>query len=433
MSADFRDQVRAAAPRPSAAPDVDAMWRRGKRMRAARRRAAVLLVAVLGIGAWAVARSEFAADLVDTNRPNVIGPARLWDDYSTGWTELPTPPEVRAGAASVWTGAELLVWGGCEPEVEDDCVPTADGFAFDPRARTWRTLPRAPLAESPAGAAWTGEEAVFLVGGDQPRVRGQAFNPATGAWRTIAPAPLAPRLGGVDVWTGSELIVWGGGSPGSPSTMSGAAYHPGSDSWRPIPDAPIGLNSASGMWTGGEMLVFGSLLDGRNIADTPTSVGAAFDPSTNQWREMATSQLSPQATSAVWAGGRMVAWDYEVRSQEYDPVTNEWTDPLRMPLEFSECYPESAEVDGVVFAFFCGRAALYDAAADDWDEIQGGPLEAEIRTGSGPQKLWRFAELVPTDEVVLLAMEGITVDKGEVCYGCPGSPAALWAYRLPAG
>ncbi len=74
-------------------------------------------------------------------------PAAAGSDEETtdGWTELPLPPEVRAGAAHVWTGTKLIARGGCAAEVQDDCEPTADGFAFDPATETWRELPEAPI------------------------------------------------------------------------------------------------------------------------------------------------------------------------------------------------------------------------------------------------------------------------------------------------
>lgn len=111
------------------------------------------------------------------------------------------------------------------------------------------------------------------------------------------------------------------------------------------------------MWTGREMLVFGSLLDGRNYAATRTSVGAAYDPSIDAWRELPPSALSPQATTAAWAGGRVVAWDYEVHSQDYDPQKDTWSTPQRMPLEFSECYPGLGGVHAA-----CGPVAGSDLA-----------------------------------------------------------------------
>jgi hypothetical protein len=103
----------------------------------------------------------------------------------------------------------------------------------------------------------------------------------------------------------------------------------------------------------------------------------------------------PQATTAAWAGGRMVAWDYEVHSQDYDPQKDTWSTPQRMPLEFSECYPDSVAFDGLVFAFFCGRAAIYDPSTSAWQEIRGGPLEEEVWSDAYRDriKVWRFASL----------------------------------------
>jgi hypothetical protein len=349
--------------------------------------------------------------------------------FDAGWTELPPPPEVRDGAAPVWTGRELIVWGGCDPaRLDADCYPTDDGFAFDPSTRAWSRVPPAPGTGIDPEVVWTGREALFFYA-EGWKVKGMAYDPAAETWRPLPNAPLQPRFGAVHVWTGSEAIVWGGGRPTDHIAATGAAYDPSSDSWRQLADGPVGLNLASGTWTGKELLVFGSLLDHRNLAETDTSVGAAYDPVTDTWRELPPSRLSPQATSALWLGDRMLAWDYEVHSQTYLPQRDAWTDPQRMPMRFSECYPDSALVDGRVFAFFCGQAALYEPATAEWRPVHGGMLRDELEGGAGPYALWRFAELVPADESLFLLAEGITVDDGEVCYGCDGSPRSFWAYR----
>ncbi|HEV8564121.1 MAG TPA: hypothetical protein VGR41_04355 [Actinomycetota bacterium] len=355
-------------------------------------------------------------------------------ELAEGWTELPMPPEVRDGAARVWTGTELLAWGGCAPDVEDDCKPTADGYAFDPARRAWHALPEAPVASSGADGTWTGEEAIFLRFRDGRRLDGAAYDPATDAWYRIGAAPIRAEYGTAEVWTGSELVVFGGGERHERSTANGAAYDPKTDAWRRIAEAPIGLNASSGMWTGREVLVFGSLLDNRNHAATTTSVGAAYDPDRDRWRELPPSALSPQATSAVWVGDRMVAWDYEVHSQEYDPTRDEWTSPVRMPLDFSECYPASVPVRDFVFAFFCGRIALYDSEPGMWSEIHGGLIDEEIWSKAYERylKVWRFADLVSTGDVVFLSAQGLTLNaKGVACYGCAGAEESFWAYRPP--
>lgn len=266
-------------------------------------------------------------------------------------------------------------------------------------------------------------------------LRGVAYDPDEEMWRLIARAPIRETYGGVRVWTGKELIVWGGGGRGTPHAVRGAAYDPASDSWRRIASAPLGLNLSSGVWTGDLVLVFGSLLDRRNHAETPTSVGAAYDPETDTWREMPPSALSPQATSAVWLGDRMIAWDYETTSQEYDPVTDRWSAPIDLPLGFNECYPDSAVVGDLLLAWFCGNAAVYDEPTDTWQRIDGGPLDERIWSDAYERyiQLWRFADLVPADDVLVLSAEGITLNnKGIACYGCEGSPDSFWVYRPPA-
>jgi hypothetical protein len=277
---------------------------------------------------------------------------------------------------------------------------------------------------------WTGSEALFLFGQDEDHSYddGFAYDPSAGSWRTIASAPVSPPVA-VAVWTGAEVIVWGGGRGEGETATQGAAYDPTTDTWQRIADAPIGLNLASGVWTGDRLIVFGSLLDNRNRAATDTSVGAIYDPASDSWQEMPPSQLSPQATSAAWAGDRMVAWDYEVHSQEFDPSTGIWTDPIKMPLQFSECYPDSVGVASHVFAWFCGDAALFDAV-DGWRRIHGGMLEPTIGNGGASYRLWRFAQLIPAGDVVFFEAEGITITKsGTPCYGCPGSPTSFWVYR----
>jgi hypothetical protein len=359
-----------------------------------------------------------------------------WSGYSEGWSKLPAPPEQRNGDAWVWAGSELLVAGGCDPDVVDQCQATQATLAFDPAARSWRSVQPSLWPMADADAVWTGAEALFLqTNGEDEPIIGQAYDPSADEWRPLAPAPLNRAYGVLTVWTDNELIVWGGGNRSDPR-LQGAAYDPAADTWRRIADAPFGLNLASGVWTGHEMVVvFGSLLDGRNRAATPTSVGEAYDPATDRWRELPPSALSPQATSSALVGDELVAWDYAAQSQAYDLARDRWSAPLRMPFAGSECYPDSTVVAGLLFAWFCGKAALFDEATSAWQRIEGGPLDEIIHSDAyeSDLQLWRFADLVEAGPVVVMPMEGITLDdKGVACYGCAGSPTSLWVYRPSA-
>ena len=384
--------------------------------------AAIVAFAVFGA---AVALFWAATD----NGPNVTAvSADPLGTIPVGWTRLPLPPEENAGTADVWTGTQLLSWGGYRGSDK----PVADGFAFDPITQSWVSMPPAPAARSGAQAVWTGSEAIFLGGwdGNREQTGGFAFDPATSSWRGVRAAPVNTE-GAVVVWTGTDVIAWGGQTRDT-SESSGAAYEPSTDTWRRIADAPIALNLASGVWTGSEFIVFGSLVDPGNHASTKTAVGAAYDPTSDTWREIAPSDLSPQANAAVWQGNRMVAYDYLWNAEAYTPSTDTWQ-PLRdVPFEPSECYPDGAIVGAQVFAFGCGYVAILDAGSDSWHKVQGGIGSETIEANAGTYELWRFATLVPAGDVLFLPAEGITVKNGAPCYGCSGSPTSLWAYRPTA-
>jgi hypothetical protein len=415
------------------APPADAfdrlVHRRSRRRRAQRAGTAFVALAVAAAGIAVAARAFLGPEQAPATRTGQ-GTAL---EYPEGWTELPLPPEQGGVEAVVWTGSEVIAWGGCGPYVPDECDPTDTGYAFDPGTEEWSAIPPAPISSGAPQGVWTGREIIFL---DERTLDGAAFDPAARTWRTLPPPPVAPRDNAVYVWTGSEVIVWGGGDREDPMSLEGAAYDPATNSWRAIATAPIALNQVSATWTGEEMLVFGGALSNRGWSATDTSVGAAYNPALNQWREIPPSELSPQATSAVWTGRSMLAWDYEVRWQEYDPVSDAWSERQKMPFEFDECYPDSALVGGRAFAFFCGQAALFHPGASEWREVTGGPLGEQVYSDAYERRLdlWRFATLVPADDVLFLMMEGITLtENGEACYGCPGSPRSFWVYRPGEG
>jgi hypothetical protein len=177
-------------------------------------------------------------------------------------------------------------------------------------------LPPAPISSRIAPAAvWTGSEMVIWGGstlvepsGTAPLDDGAAFDLASGVWRPIAPAPISTGSDAARVWTGTEMIIWGGSNIGE-SSSSGAAYHPSSDTWRTLPDAPIDpVARASALWTGQEVIFLNGARPNDSGSLEPTAQAAAYNPSTNQWRRLAEppgTALGPYP-QAVWIGGSIL-------------------------------------------------------------------------------------------------------------------------------
>ena len=91
-------------------------------------------------------------------------------------------------------------------------------------------------------------------------------------------------MGHAAVWTGSEMIVWGGDSAHRLNT--GGRYNPSTDSWTATStaDAPTGRDFHTAVWTGSEMIVWGGLTDGGN-----QNSGGKYNPSTDSWTATSTT------------------------------------------------------------------------------------------------------------------------------------------------
>src|SRR6266513_5623424 len=82
------------------------------------------------------------------------------------------------------------------------------------------------------------------------------------------------------VWTGSEMIVWGGTTDRINGLNTGGRYNPSTDSWTPtsITNAPTARFAHTAVWTGSEMIVLGGYNSGSFL-----NTGGRYDPSTDTW------------------------------------------------------------------------------------------------------------------------------------------------------
>lgn len=412
MNGDLRTAFRRLAPSPSRELDVTALMSEGRRRRRfqmvglAAAASVVVIAAAFLVSQLDPPRDQSKPIPADTvTPPHEPTPVRNpLDDLPQGWTELPSPPEARSRSAAIgWTGDTLIVWSGYVYTGFGDEAPEPDGFAFDAEAQEWRDIADSPLAPRvKAASAWTGTE--FLVwGGSDDRYLyfddGAAYDPARDTWRTLPDAPIDARAP-LSVWTGTELIVWGTfreiparSRGGHDLLRDGAAFNPTTNEWRRISDSPIELARADAVWTGREMIVFGGSIDPENEPDaTPYAMGAAYDPATDRWRRLPEPSLTDNSSTAAWNGSEMIAWDYLLASAAYDPATNEWRSIPGVPLEDYECVPQSAAVGNDIFGNYCGAQVLYSSSTQRW---------SRVKPPTSDQYGWGYT-LTSADPVVLL-------------------------------
>jgi hypothetical protein len=171
---------------------------------------------------------------------------------------------------------------------------------------------------------WTGSEVIVwggvgLVNGHSALFNdGARYDPATDTWTAtrLTGAP-SPRYLQSAVWTGTRMIIWGGNAIDViGGANSGGLYDPAADSWTPTSTAtaPQGREEHTAVWTGTRMIVWGGFAapDSPETA-YPLDTGGLYDPVANSWTATSTAGApAPRIRhTAVWTGNKMIVWGGE--------------------------------------------------------------------------------------------------------------------------
>jgi hypothetical protein len=264
------------------------------------------------------------------NNGSALNTGGRYNPVTDTWTATSTTnaPSARYYQTAVWTGTEMIVWGGSPDAASFDIV----GGRYNPVTDTWIATgtTNAPSARYRHTAIWTGSKMIVWGGynGSYPNTGGR-YNPVTDSWTatSTANAPIG-RIDYPAVWTGSEMIVWGGGN--GMYTNTGGRYNPVTDSWAATSTTNVQLYSVrpTAVWTGFEMIGWGG--DPSGFGFRP-GTGARYYPASDIWvRTSTTNAVVDRWThTAVWTGTEMIVWGgssgpFLDNGGRYNPVLNTW-------------------------------------------------------------------------------------------------------------
>ncbi|OYW78249.1 MAG: hypothetical protein B7Z37_00130 [Verrucomicrobia bacterium 12-59-8] len=354
------------------------------------------------------------------------------------WSAISTTnaPAGRNGHHAVWSGSEMIVWGGSSfvftPTPAN--VLYNDGGRFNPSTNSWQALSStdAPPARVAATATMTGSKLVVWAGiqmdPGMPNTsmakylkHGGEYQPSNDTWNALTNGSPSPRLGHTAVWTGTDLIVWGGTVSSmsvtgyDPTLSDGARFNAATSTWTPLPslNAPVGRFGHTAVWTGTEMIIWGGQ---RFDASTgsPMSVtlnsGARYNPLTNTW---STTSLAfpPSARSkhtAVWAGppvNRMVVWGGSSdgvimgvnTGGQYDPSQNSWgaaTSTTNAPMAVSGHLSRWTGSEMIVFGGGLTNGSRYYPITNSWLTMSQAPVGLSAPPTSSFASVWTGSDLL---------------------------------------
>lgn len=252
------------------------------------------------------------------------------------WSPTSAGPAGRQNHTAVWTGSEMIIWGGEVPDGTNTFLNS--GARYTPSTDSWTatSVIDAPIARAAHTAIWTGSEMIVWGGYYDSHFTfqnsGGRYKPSTDSWAaTSTTAAPAARAYHTAVWTGAEMIVWGGGNNSDENPFGdGGRYNPSTDSWvaTSAVNSPSGRALHTAVWAGNQMIIWGGL--GTNY--TALNTGGRYDPSANSW--ITTNlQGAPEKRlrhSAVWTGSEMIVWGgantgYIYEGGRYNPHTDSWS------------------------------------------------------------------------------------------------------------
>ncbi len=270
--------------------------------------------------------------LVSWERKQVIDLAR--DElFELGPPEGFESRELPNGTPGVWTGEEVIYFGGQTPSFTLGNGESGPGRRVSLGFALPISRPGAPEPE-PVAPIETEPEA-------------EPGPLDVGEWRRLPEPPLAGREGHSAVWSGEEMIVWGGtpdtgdnsaGSDGEtisePNFADGAAYNPQADTWRLIEPAPFsGRSGHAATWTDAGLFVAGGQTEGHNnlCCDGPRDAWL-YRPDSDDWLELPslperpTRSMAGSGTAAI-SNGRSVVVITSKQLHVLDPAadTASWT------------------------------------------------------------------------------------------------------------
>lgn len=335
-----------------------------------------------------------------------------YDPQTDTWTATAVPAWTyfeRMNHAAVWTGKEMLVWGGSNGTYTSGLNT---GGRYDPVTNAWTlmTTTNAPSGRYEPKAVWTGQEMIVWGGyAGAPQSTGGRYDPTTDTWTSMsATNEPAARSRHAMVWTGSEVLVWGGQGASTTYLGNGKRYQPAGDSWADmsLTNAPAARASLSGVWTGTELLVFGGLIKQSNIA-TATDTGGRYDPAANVWTPLGRRAAPAQRMGhvMVWTGSEVIvfggfgiAWTGSPEYTDgarYNPATDTW-----LPVAANTVYygnPLNGNGNAAVWTgsrmvvWGWSGGGRYDPATDSWEtvNVNDAPMNRQY-----PSVVWTGTEAI---------------------------------------
>lgn len=250
----------------------------------------------------------------------------VWSVLGGDWVVIPALsdpafcPSCTEGG--VWLGDGFIGWSGFPPSAP----VTSAGGRFDMATNSWASVPGLSTPVPGAGrwfqtAVWSGE--VYIIHGGKSEAMGNdildtgnVYDPDLDAFISAPDLNLGtgaptPRWGHAAVWTGTHMLVWGGGGGSQiPFHANGGLYDPRLDAWIPSAALTVGSGKPDARdgtalgYDGDRLFVWG----GRSFTANPAAPPVYLIADSNTGFIYSPPRVAPSIESPVPMGNTPSTW-----------------------------------------------------------------------------------------------------------------------------
>ncbi len=325
-----------------------------------------------------------------------------------GWVSMSAPPGGfvgRSQAAYTVMGQKLFVWGG----VDQNGINLNSGAIYDPGLDTWQATAvsaNTPSARVLATAVWTGSQVIVWGGrtadGAAEYKNGAFYDPVNNAWQPLPKDPMVARSGSIGFAYGNAAFFTLGWTRNGSVLDKGAQYQILGQNWFNATNDLLGRLEHPGFAVEGSKLYVVGGLDEQGQAQ---DAGAVYDMTTNGWTLIKVlpgrryGAFSAYSGSRLWVwggrdnndvaatpgltleGGNLGTWTAIATAGQ---PTNRWAPQRRSGWAFA--------IDADDFALLAGRdlvgvfktdGGVYDRAQNTWSGIPAWPSGLAHEWGVG--------------------------------------------------
>ena len=293
----------------------------------------------------------------------------------------PGPLDPRLSADLIWTGEEMIVWGG--KQARDGLTTLVDGAAFNPDTDEWRSIASFPLQGPQATrAVWAdGEMIVVSPNGTF------GYDPKADSWRTIGNGVVPSEWHDRMLYFEEKVYVWARSSLINELTLE-------TGQWRPVDGPEMAMQHAApfaGVLREVNERLIAITLDenvcfGKHFWQLN---GDRWDPLPDFSLATDTNADCSAANQSASVGNSLVIWDEQSHpSAVYSPSSKQWREIHPIPLGGLEGPPGPVPMGPDHFLVLMGAAAIFDATTEEWTRV--------ILPGQGTD-----AEMIWTGEEIL--------------------------------